>query len=118
MLNEKLFLNGETIAVACSGGKDSMFLLNSLLQLKDRCGITVKVINIDHSIRGKESERDSLFVKEFCDKRHIDLLFKKIDCLQFSKNNGLSDEEGARQLRYECFFSSIKSGFCDKVATA
>ena len=55
MLDVSLFKNGDIVAVALSGGKDSMCLLNLLLTNKNKLGITVKAINIDHSIRGIES---------------------------------------------------------------
>ncbi len=118
MLNTSLFKKGDVVAVALSGGKDSMFLLSLLLAEKDTLGITVKAINVDHSIRGKESENDSEFVKNYCHNRSIPLFFKKVDCIKFSEENGFSLEQGARILRYSVFEEAINSGFSTKVATA
>ena len=118
MLNTDLMKKGEVIAVALSGGKDSVCLLDMLLTEKGKLGITVKAVNIDHGIRGETSVRDSEFVKSLCDKFGVPLFFKKIDCVLFSEENGFSPEEGARILRYKVFDEVIKSGFCDKIATA
>ena len=118
MLNTDLMKKGEVIAVALSGGKDSVCLLDMLLTERERVGITVKAVNIDHGIRGETSVRDSEFVKALCDKLGVPLFFKKIDCVLFSEENGFSPEEGARILRYKVFDEVIKSGFCDKIATA
>lgn len=117
-VNKNLIKNGETIAVALSGGKDSMFLFAVLLKLKDRLNFKVKALNVNHGIRGETSNRDSLFVKDYCNKVNVPLLQKNVDALTYSKDNGLSVEEGARYLRYEFFKSAVESGFCDRVATA
>ena len=118
MLNKSLLRKGDTVGVALSGGKDSICLLSLLLENSSELGITVKAINVDHSIRGEDSERDSQFVKEFCEQRGIPLAFAKFDCVTFSKENSLSLEEGARKLRYDFFKSQLESGFCNKIATA
>ena len=59
-----LIKSGETIAVACSGGKDSMALLHYLWSNKKELGCNVVAVNIDHSIRENSAE-DSAFVKNF-----------------------------------------------------
>lgn len=117
-LNKKLILKGQTVGVALSGGKDSMALLRLLLDEKDSLGISVVALNVDHSIRGESSALDSQFVKDYCDSQNIPLKQVKIDCVAYSKENGMSVEEGARKLRYGFFKDCIKSGFCSVVATA
>lgn len=118
MLNTYLMKKGDTIAVALSGGKDSVCLLDMLFSEREKLGITVKAVNIDHGIRGEASVRDSEFVKSLCAKFGVPLFFKKVDCVSFSAENGFSPEEGARILRYKVFDEAIQSGFCDKIATA
>lgn len=118
MINYNLFNKGETIAVALSGGKDSVALLYSLLSVKDKLGIIVKAVNIEHGIRGATSKRDSMFVADLCQKLSVPLKTYQLDCVKFSEENGYGIEEGARIARYDCFKSAIGEGFCDKVATA
>ena len=77
MLNSDLFIKGETIAVALSGGKDSVCLFDLLLSKSEEFGITVKAINVDHGIRGETSGRDSLFVKNLCEEKGIPLFFSQ-----------------------------------------
>lgn len=113
------FVNkGETVAVACSGGGDSMALLHYLRSECEKYKITVVALNVEHGIRGDESKKDSLFVKDYCEKEGIPLLFYEIDSIQYAKTQKLSLEEGARELRYRCFSDAIKKGACDKIATA
>ncbi len=118
MLNYSLINKGDTIAVALSGGKDSTFLLHLLLLCKDELQLTIKAVNIDHSIRGEESNRDSEFVKNYCQKLGVPLFFKKVDAVSYSKQNKISLEQGARELRYGVFKEAVLSGFCNKIATA
>ncbi len=118
VLNEKLFNRGETVAVALSGGKDSMCLFRLLLDNRRRLGITVKAVNVEHGIRGESSVKDSEFVADYCRKNSIELKSYKLDCKTFSEEQGYSEEEGARIARYSCFNDALNSGFCDKIATA
>lgn len=118
IINKKLFRRGEVVAVAVSGGKDSMCLLNLLLDGQGELGVTVKAINIEHGIRGETSVRDSEFVADYCEKRGVELKSYKLDCKSFSAKHGYSEEEGARIARYSCFYDALNSGYCDKVATA
>ena len=118
MLDNKLINNGDVIAVALSGGKDSVALLYALSAYAEQAGVTVKAINVEHGIRGETSLRDSAFVADLCSKLRVELKTFSVDCIKFSADNGYSLEEGARILRYDCFYSAIDSGFCTKVATA
>lgn len=118
MLNTHLMKQGETVAVALSGGKDSVCLLHMLIRASEKIGVRVKAVNLDHGIRGENSERDSLFVKDLCERLNVPLYYKRIDCPSFSEKNGLSPEEGARILRYKVFEEALSVGFCDKIATA
>lgn len=116
-LDLSLFATNETIAVALSGGKDSMCLLHLLLSSPELAP-RVKAINVEHGIRGQSSLDDSLFVKEYCEKKGIPLKSYSVDAVKFSKENKTSLEEGARILRYRCFQDAVENGFCDKVALA
>ncbi len=118
MLNDKLISSGEIVAVALSGGKDSMCLLHLLLENQEKLNITVKAINVEHGIRGESSVFDSEFVKNHCKALNVPLKQISFDCKTYSKELGLTVEEGARKFRYDYFLSLIKEGFCDKIATA
>ena len=118
MLNGGIFADKKCVAVALSGGKDSVFLLHLLLLKRQELNICVKAINVEHGIRGETSARDSAFVKDLCKKWQVDLKTYCVNAPEYAQKQGLSLENGARVLRYECFYNAVKSGFCDCVTTA
>ncbi len=111
-------LENKVVAVALSGGSDSVALLHYMKSQADMYRYTLKAINVEHGIRGENSIKDSLFVKNLCEKLSIPLKTFSVDAPTFSKENKYSLEEGARILRYNCFLRAISEGFCDLVATA
>ncbi len=113
-----LIIEGETVAVATSGGIDSMALLHYLSSVKSEYNFNVVCLNVEHGIRGEQSKSDSKFVKDYCAEKGIPCLFYEVNCAKYAEKNKLSLEEGARKLRYECFYDALKGGKCDKVATA
>ena len=90
MLNKKIIPKGSTIAVALSGGKDSMVLLDLLKNSSSELNIIVKALNVEHGIRGESSVLDSLFVKNYCQENNVPLLQEKVDAISYSKQNGVA----------------------------
>ena len=113
-----LVSKGMTVAVAVSGGSDSMALLHYLSVNQSHLQINVVALNVEHGIRGKDSVGDSLFVSDYCARNDIPVISYSVDAPLHAKNNKLSIEQSARILRYECFFDAIINNKCDVVATA
>ena len=109
-----LIPTGTTVTVALSGGADSVALLYALSKLKEQLNISLNAAHLNHLIRGEEAFRDEAFVNEFCGKLGIPLICERIDVPKFAKENNLSLETAARQLRYD--FLRRVSG--DLIATA
>ena len=116
-LNNILQFN-DKVAVALSGGCDSMCLLHYLCQNSKELNLSIIALNVEHGIRGESSLKDTAFVKEYCQKNSIPLLTYSVDAPSFAKANKLSIEQAGRVLRYECFQVALKSNKCTKVATA
>ena len=64
----KLIEKNDSVAVALSGGADSVSLLHMLCSVKEKYNLTLYAIHINHMIRGEEAERDEEFCREFCKK--------------------------------------------------
>lgn len=101
----KMFHNAAVVYAGFSGGADSTALLLALNALKGRFGYTLRAVHIDHGIRGEESDRDRRFCEELCRRLGIDIEVRQVNAVEFSRDNRLSLEEGARRLRYDIFES-------------
>lgn len=109
---------GDKIAVAVSGGRDSVALLHFLLQKSKEGGFTVLALNVEHGIRGETSLRDSAFVKELCSAWHVPLLAFSVDAPARARRDKLSMEQAARAERYRVFDAVLSEKSADKIATA
>ena len=117
LLDDSLILPGEKIAVALSGGRDSVALLHALLMRAKAGDFTLKAIHVEHGIRGAESLSDQAFVQDLCARWNVELRCVQVDVLGNDEGLG-SVEQTARSLRYRAFDQAVAEGFCDKVATA
>lgn len=93
----------ETIIVGVSGGADSVCLLLVLRELQKELDFDIRVIHVEHGIRGEESRRDAGFVRELCARLGVDWEQVSVDVPAYAKAHGVGEEEGARILRYEAF---------------
>lgn len=109
---------GSRICVAFSGGADSVCLLHYLNRHKEAFQITLSAIHVEHGIRGEESLRDLAFCRAFCSDRGIPLEVVQEDVPALAKERGIGIEEAGRSVRYDAFFSVIRGGRADFVATA
>ena len=109
---------GDRIAVALSGGKDSVALLDALFRSANEKEFSLCVVNVEHGIRGEASKNDSVFCKDLAASYGLPFYPYAVDALSYSEKTGKSVEEAARILRYDCFFDLLSRGVCDKVAVA
>lgn len=112
-----LVSEGDVVAVACSGGKDSMALLHFLNSHREELKIQIVAVNVDHSIR-ENSAGDSKFVSNYCKQHHIKLYSSKVNAIKYSNDNKLTLEQGARECRYKVFGDLVAKGVVNKVALA
>ncbi len=84
-------------ALAVSGGKDSMVMLHYFANMPIVPNFFVVTVN--HGIR-TEAESDCLFVQDYCKKIGVECLIYRVDVPQYAKQNKLSEETAARELRY------------------
>lgn len=112
-----LVKRGDVVAVACSGGSDSMALLHKLKQLEDELDIEVIAVHVNHSIR-ENAERDANLVQEYCKNNRIRFYKFKVDVPKLAKVKALSLESAGREARYGIFDALIQKGVADKIALA
>lgn len=108
---------GDKIVVAVSGGPDSMALLNSLINLKDKLECTIFVAHVNHMIRDVADE-ETEYVKAFCEKNNIQCFIKKADVISIAEQNKIGTEEAGRNVRYEFFDEVFEKVNANKIAIA
>ena len=111
MINE-----GDTVAVGLSGGADSMALFHLLCANKEKLGITVVALHVNHGLRA-ESDGEQFFITEYCKRLGVECVVYTADMNSREKPQGLSTEMWARQLRYS-FFEDEAKKLAAKIATA
>ena len=90
--------------VALSGGADSVALLRILLDL----GYDIEAAHCNFHLRGEESNRDELFVKNLCQRLDIKLHLIHFDTTEYAALHQVSIEMAARDLRYGYFSQLLK----------
>ncbi len=98
-----LLQRGDTVICAVSGGADSMCLLTLMNRLAAEMGLKVAAANLNHCLRGSESDGDSQFVETVCEIKGIPFYGKRVDVGLIAKARGQSLEEAGREERYRFF---------------
>ena len=107
--------SGDTVAVCLSGGADSMALFHFLCANRERYGIDVMALHVNHGLRD-ESRQEEEMVKKYCWDMGVECVVAHFDMNGKSRPQGLSTETWARQLRYE-FFEKTAAQKGAKLAT-
>lgn len=114
ILEKGLASKEDKILVAVSGGRDSIVLLYVLQKL----GYKIEVAHVNYKLRGDESDKDEVFVRELCSKLNVQVHVTTFDTANLAKDEGVSIQMKARDLRYEWFDElKLKLGI-HRIATA
>src|SRR5450755_2157514 len=92
-----MFRPGMRVAVAVSGGADSVALLRALLAA--RLGLVLSVAHVHHGIRGAEADGDAAFVEELAGRFSLPFFLKRTDVPGIAAVSGETVEEAARNVR-------------------
>jgi tRNA(Ile)-lysidine synthase len=105
---------GHLSIVALSGGADSVALLLGLLHL----GQPLVAAHCNFHLRGEESDADEAFVHGLCEELGVKLYVAHFDTLTYAKQQSISIEMAARELRYRWFAELCSVEGYDEVAVA
>lgn len=97
--NQQLFLKTDAVILTVSGGRDSVAMVYLFHQAKLNFGIA----HCNFNLRGQESDKDEKFVKNLAKKFDVPFFSKSFDTAFFAKENKISTQMAARELRYQWF---------------
>lgn len=117
-LNRTLLRPGMRLAVAVSGGADSVALLRALVEAAPEIGLVLSVAHMHHGIRGADADADAEFVAALAAEHGLVLHRRDVDVPAAAREKRETLEEAARNLRYAWFDELLASGIADAVATA
>ena len=112
----QLFNKSDQIGLAISGGRDSVCAAYMINELK----ISFVMVHVNFDLRKEESENDQKFVEQLSKNlAHCKgLQTIKKNAAKYAKENKLSVQEAAREIRYSYFDKLKKSNHFDKLITA
>ena len=102
---KKLWGKNDSLFLACSGGLDSVVLAHLL----SKANINFTILHCNFQLRGDESNRDELFVKELATQLKVPFQVKQFDTNKEMEIRKKGVQETARNLRYEWFDEVINS---------
>ena len=109
-----MFARGQRVGVAVSGGADSVCLLDVLVELAPRWGLTLSVLHLEHGLRGAESREDAAFVGALAARCGLPFHLETADVRALAEGDNL--EQAAREARHRFFRRFLESGDLDRVA--
>ena len=108
ILQQELLKAGDRVGVAVSGGIDSVALLRVMLELGGALGIVLSSVHFNHKLRGAESDGDEAFVAELAARHGLEFVCDSDDVAGHAREQGVSLETAARELRYGFFRHLIR----------
>ena len=112
----KLFNNSDQLALAISGGKDSVFAAHLLNELE----IPFCMVHVNFRLRGESSEEDQEFVRHLADQLpycHA-IYTTEENTADYAEERGISVQEAAREIRYDYFAALHEKHLFSKLITA
>lgn len=113
---ENLIETGDFVLAGVSGGLDSVVLLHLLHQFSSEFSVKLAVVHVNHQLRGGESDKDELFVKELANEFQLPCYTTSVNIRELAENDSL--ENIARHYRYRMFDQVLKKVGANKLALA
>jgi tRNA(Ile)-lysidine synthase len=112
LINVLKIKENDKIVIGNSGGPDSMFLMNLLIELRKTYNLKLVCAHVNHNVR-KESEQEQIFLKNYCDDHNV--IFESMKIEKYGDDNFHNQ---ARTIRYNFFDDIVKKYDANYLMTA
>lgn len=105
--------DGAPVLVMVSGGGDSVTLLTLFVSavFGDH---PLRVLHVDHLLRGEDSDQDARFVASLCDELGVEFRIVRYDVGDYARSEGLNLEDAGRRVRYR-FADEELDAWCEQL---
>jgi tRNA(Ile)-lysidine synthase len=107
-----MFLPGDHVGVAVSGGADSVCLLHVLRELAPQWELRLSILHLNHGLRGEESAADERFVRDLAASLGLDVVVRAEDVAAAAGNL----EQAGRAARLRLFHEQLAGGTIVRIA--
>ena len=115
---ETLIPPGARVAVACSGGGDSVALAALLCELAQGAGWSFAgLLHVNHGLRGAAADGDEAFCRDLAATLGVPITVERVDVAARAGAERISIEAAGHRVRYELFARAVREGRADLVAT-
>ncbi len=98
---QNLLKAGDKLVLAVSGGVDSVVMLDLFVRLRKEWNLSLVIAHLNHSLRGREADRDEFFVCGAARRYGLPFFSMKADVTALAQGQKLSIEEAARDVRFQ-----------------
>jgi len=112
--DNRLFGENDRVLLAVSGGIDSMVMSHLFIN----AGFTTGLAHCNFSLRSDESDMDEELVRSFAAENNIQFFSKRFDTKTYAKEQSISIQMAARELRYNWFETVRRESGFDCIAVA
>jgi tRNA(Ile)-lysidine synthase len=109
-----MFQPGFQVGVAVSGGADSVCLLHVLYEMRPRWNLALRVLHINHQLRGQESKQDEEFVADLAARLGLPFHVESVNVEALAGQDNL--EQAARAVRGGFYRRLLEARLIDRVA--
>ncbi len=110
MLNQ-----GDRVLLGVSGGPDSMALLHLMNGCRERYGVQLFVVHVNHQLR-REAAEEAAYVQHICRQWDIPFRLFSADVAAYADEHGMSLEQAGHEVRYACFREAADEWHINKLA--
>ncbi len=117
LVKNNLIKEGDSVLLGVSGGPDSLTMLDLFTKIKGEYCLNVVVFHLNHMFRN-EAFTEAVFVKNQTENYGLKAIIEEFDVPKYIKNEGLSPEEAAREVRFKLMKKWVRELKLQKIALA